>query len=63
MQEFQRADSRLIVSPSFRADLYGQQLTELSRRILSGEKVERAHYVEPLCLTRENYADYVTVPG
>jgi ribose transport system substrate-binding protein len=63
IQEFQRPNSRLIVSPSFRADIYGQQLIELSRHILSGEKVERAHYVEPLCLTRENYADYVTMPG
>lgn len=63
IEEFQRTDSRLIVSPSFRADLYGQQLMELSWRILNGEKVERAHYVEPLGLTRENYAQYVTVPG
>lgn len=62
IEEFRRADSRLIVSPSFRADLYGRQLVELSRRILSGEKVERTHYVEPLCLTRENYTQYVSVP-
>lgn len=56
LDEFRRPDSRLIVSPSFRADEYGRQLVELSRRILSGERVPRRNYVQPICVTRENYA-------
>jgi len=59
LQEFAKSDSRLIVSPSFRPDVYGEQLLALSLQLLNDAKVPRQNLVEPLCLTRDNYLDYV----
>lgn len=57
--EFEKPDSRLIVSPSFQPQRYGQQLIELARRILNGERVPARNYVDPLNLTRWNYREHL----
>lgn len=59
LQEFTNPNSRLIVSPSFRPDVYGEQLLNVSLKILNGETVPHQNLVEPLCLTRDNYLKYV----
>lgn len=59
LQEFERPDSRLIVSPSFRPDLYGPVLLDLCMRLITGDHVSRRNYVEPICLTRDNFRELV----
>ncbi len=58
VEEFKRPDSRLIVSPWAPADVYGQQLLELSMRLVNKEIVPRKNYIEPICLTRDNFTMY-----
>lgn len=58
IEEFSKPDSRLIVSPSFRPDLYGEGLTNLAIQMLNGEQVPQKNLVSPLCLTRESFAEY-----
>lgn len=58
MAEFQRPGSRFIVSPSFRADIYGVRLIDLARRILQGETVPPRNLVEPTPLTRDNFQQF-----
>jgi ABC-type sugar transport system substrate-binding protein len=57
--EFEREGSRMIASPSFRADRYGEGLIDLSLRLLAGEKVPRKNFVQPTTLTRWNYENYL----
>lgn len=59
LEEFRKPNSRLIVSPSFRADLYGTGLLTLARRILQGERVPAQNLVQPFCLTRSNFEDHL----
>ena len=59
LEEFRKPHSRLIVSPSFRADLYGTGLLTLAERILSGERVPTQNYVQPFGLTRWNFEDHL----
>lgn len=59
IEEFQKPNSGLIVSPSFQPHLYGKGLIDLSLRILKGEDIPAWNYVQPLCLTRDNFKAYI----
>lgn len=59
MREFQRPGSRLIVSPSFRPEQYGEKLLQLALRLIRKESVPLRNYVDPVCLTRDNFRQYL----
>lgn len=60
LEEFRRADCRLLVSPTFQPTEYGQHLIDLVNRIIEGEHVPRQNLIPPLCITPENF-DYILV--
>ena len=55
LEEFQRSDCRLVASPTFQPNEYGNHLIELVKRVMSGESVSRQTLIPPLCITRDNY--------
>lgn len=61
IQEFQKPNSRLIVSPSFRSGAYGTQLMALALQMLKGEHMAPNQYVDPYPLTRDNYYTYLPI--
>jgi len=55
IEELKNPSSRLIVSPAFYPERYGDHLIPLALQILAGESVPRQNFIPSICLTKENY--------
>jgi ribose transport system substrate-binding protein len=57
-EEIRRRDSRLVGSTAYMPERYGEKLIGLARRILAGEAVPPAVYMEHVFITAENIDQY-----
>lgn len=57
--EFEKPHSRLITSPAFYPEQYGEHLIPLAQRILAGERVPQQSFITAICLTKNNYQQFL----
>lgn len=57
-EEIRRRDSRLVGSTAYMPEKYGEKLIQLARRILAGEAVPPAVYMEHVFITADNIDRY-----
>lgn len=56
--ELRQEESRIIGSTAYRPERYGEKLLELALRILNGESVPPAVYIDHVFITPENVERY-----
>jgi ribose transport system substrate-binding protein len=62
-EELRRENSRIIGSTAYRPERYGEKLLELALKVLNGESVPPAVYIDHVFITPENVEQYYPLEG